>query len=43
VFHLKQAELFEASELFRLSDFGKVLQTLSRFSSCDAARRLGVP
>ncbi|XP_059480997.1 protein vav isoform X2 [Neocloeon triangulifer] len=41
-FHLEDHELFEPEELFDLSNFLKVLQTLSRLSRCQKVQRKSV-
>uniref|UniRef100_A0A915IAY0 Uncharacterized protein n=1 Tax=Romanomermis culicivorax TaxID=13658 RepID=A0A915IAY0_ROMCU len=41
-FGLKQSDLFEAGELYKVSDFGKVLSTLSRLSTTPQAAQSGV-
>uniref|UniRef100_A0A1I7X974 Guanine nucleotide exchange factor VAV2 n=1 Tax=Heterorhabditis bacteriophora TaxID=37862 RepID=A0A1I7X974_HETBA len=41
-FHFKEEDLFEASDLIRLRDFGKVLSTLSMLSYSDSAMRKGI-
>ncbi|CAG7815257.1 unnamed protein product [Allacma fusca] len=43
VFELKDTDLFQPSMLFDLSDFGKVLCTLSKLSSCPKAQRSNIP
>jgi hypothetical protein len=41
-FNIPQRDLFEAWELYKVSDFGKVLTTLSKLSKSEAAQRAGI-
>ncbi|KAG8236230.1 hypothetical protein J437_LFUL010983 [Ladona fulva] len=43
VFGLKESDIFEPSMLFDLSDFLKVLHTLSKLSNCPKVQRKSIP